>query len=137
MTCKQNQGNSEKFFYNPISITEEQLHIFPNLQTLHLYTKEDKYINNENIKKYVNWFERICYSDYKSNKQIEGKDIEYKKIILYRHDISELEKVKFQSEMIIPEGIVEINDCCFCKYWFFNTIYIPNSVTKLGKSCFW
>ena len=37
-------GNMTKFFYNPISIQEENIDFFPKAETLHLYTKEDQFI---------------------------------------------------------------------------------------------
>ena len=38
------RGNFDKFHFNPLSIKKEQLKLFPNIETLHLYTMED--VNN-------------------------------------------------------------------------------------------
>ena len=54
MTCKQNQGNSEKFFYNPISITKETINLFPNIESLYMYTEVDELLSDEIIKRYEN-----------------------------------------------------------------------------------
>ena len=43
MAVKRFRGNLEKFHYNPISLTEELLPFFPNVQTLHLYNNEDPF----------------------------------------------------------------------------------------------
>ena len=44
MGVKRFRGNLDKFFYNPISLTEETMGFFPNVKTLHVYDKEDKLI---------------------------------------------------------------------------------------------
>ena len=44
----------EKFHYNPISLNEKSLELFPNVETLHVY-EEDMYLTGGRIERYVNW----------------------------------------------------------------------------------
>jgi len=44
MVNKKFEGNFDKFHFNPLSINRRQLKLFPNIETLHLYTMED--VNN-------------------------------------------------------------------------------------------
>ena len=52
---KRMKGNMEKFYYNPISVNEQTISLFPNIQTLHCYDKNDNYIEKEKIYQYVDW----------------------------------------------------------------------------------
>ena len=47
--------NMEKFHYNPISVDEETVKIFPNIQTLNIYNDNDKYFKGVRIRKYCDW----------------------------------------------------------------------------------
>ena len=53
LSCPKFLGNMKKYFYNPIPLKNElERNLFPNLQTLYLYNKEDnKFLNDDKIKK--------------------------------------------------------------------------------------
>ena len=52
IAVKRFRGTLEKFFYNPISLTSDTVHYFPNLRTLHIYEKNDPVLKNKKIKYY-------------------------------------------------------------------------------------
>ena len=52
---KRMRGNMEKFHYNPISVNEESVQLFPNVETLHLYEERDEYLSGGRIERYVEW----------------------------------------------------------------------------------
>ena len=60
-------GNMTKFHYNPISLDEKLLSFFPNVETLHLYNKNDKYLKGQRIQWYVNWWEEIGWYESQKN----------------------------------------------------------------------
>ena len=72
----------EKYHFNPVEIPTKQRQYFKNLETLHLYTKEqNEFENDPNIKKRIYWHE-ISYSDYlkmkENNPNYEFKKIQYR-----------------------------------------------------------
>ena len=76
--CKRFLGNTSKFFYNPIPLTEQTREFFPNLQTLFIYNKEDNlfeedkriqrriiqlypyYLKYEQLKQIEEWTSKKC-----------------------------------------------------------------------------
>ncbi|ELP92392.1 leucine rich repeat containing protein BspA family protein, partial [Entamoeba invadens IP1] len=45
--CKKFNDNMEKFHYNPIPLTFKTLKYFPNIETLHLWNKDDDNFGNK------------------------------------------------------------------------------------------
>ena len=43
----------EKFHYNGISVDEKTVQLFPNIETLHIYKEDDKYLEGGRIQRYV------------------------------------------------------------------------------------
>ena len=50
--------NMDKFHFNPISLNYNTIHFFKNIETLHLYNKEDEYLQINNIQKYIDYINR-------------------------------------------------------------------------------
>ena len=128
-------ANMTKFHYNPISLDEKLLPFFPTVETLHLYNKNDKYLKGQRIQWYVNWWEeKGWYESQKSNNNLKEKySIEYKHIVYNRDDA--VIDLKNTSYVKIPNGVKEIDSCCF----YFSdiiSISIPSSVETIGDRCF-
>lgn len=137
MTCKRLNGTTYKFKYNPISITEEEYNdIFPNIETYHLYKRGDKMIQNENIKRYVDWFTQKSYQERINKMKENEKEIEYKNVIFTSEDrTNEIHKMQ-NNHFIVPFGVKEIGEYCFNSCSTIKEIAIPHTVTKLGNYCF-
>ena len=60
-TCKRMRNNMEKYHYNPMSLTEKTILYFPNVETLHIYNRSDKYIEGGRISQYCNWLRKGWY----------------------------------------------------------------------------
>ena len=77
---KRFRGNIEKLHFNPISVDEKIVSFFPNIETLHLYRKEDKFLKKGRIQFYVIWY-KVSYLEYlkikEENENIQCKWIEY------------------------------------------------------------
>ena len=150
MVTKRFRGNIEKFHYNPISLTNKLLPFFPNVETLHLYDKNDDFLIGGRIFKYCVWFSFYIYYDaMKKKKRLneEGYEIEYKRLSYYKssreydyneiikdkeNDKKEGDKVDFRLE----NGIIKIEENCFENYFQIKTITIPSSVKRIGKKAF-
>ena len=84
--CKKLRFNLEKFYYNPISITEQLLTFFHNIETLHIYNDQNKLFNGNNIKKYVVW-KRVSYKSMMEKKRYI-KNVEFKDVVLTKDDVN-------------------------------------------------
>ena len=49
MVCKRLRYNTNKFHYNPVSVDEETVKLFPNTETLNTYDNSDKYLTGGKI----------------------------------------------------------------------------------------
>ena len=65
MAVKRFRGNLDKFFHNPISLTEETMKFFPNVKTLHVYKKSDRLLKGGRIQWYFIWHEVDWYQSLK------------------------------------------------------------------------
>ena len=45
----------EKFHYNPISVNQHTVKLFPNIETLNIYKNEDQYLKGGRIQRYIDW----------------------------------------------------------------------------------
>ena len=59
----------EKFHYNPISLTEQTLPWFPNVETLHSYKQDDDYLTGGRIARYCEWCS-VSYKYYNQYKEM-------------------------------------------------------------------
>ena len=92
---KRMRGNMEKFHYNPISLDEKSIKLFPNVETLHIYKARDMYLTGGRIERYVNW-RKLSAHEYKQVKKELGKEIEYKRIVWTKNDTDKtIEKGKW------------------------------------------
>ena len=121
----------EKFHYNPIGITKQTLHFFPNLETLHLYDFTDEYLISWKIQRYVDWNERECYetNDIQEN---NNKPIDFKRIVYSSVDY----QLEEDNIILIPKGVQWITDKCFFEVDDIYSILIPSTITAIGSQAF-
>ena len=138
--CSRFLGNMTKFYFNPISLTKNQIHFFPYLQTLHCYKEEDELIQSEQIQRYVVWW-RINY--YKARTLSKDKEIEFKQMIYTKNDRDidfkkgkRIDKKSRFYSITIPEGVKELEENCFYYCQRLGNIEIPKSLSSFGKDCF-
>ena len=132
---KRLRNNMEKFHYNPVSITKKTKHYFPNIETQHLYTKEDKYIEGGRIIQYVDWNKKSYSETQTTDKKKKERKIEYKKIIWMDKDTKTFSKIKETGEVIIPLQVKEMDHHCFFNYWYFEKLVIPETVNHIPQRC--
>ncbi|EDR23218.1 hypothetical protein, conserved [Entamoeba dispar SAW760] len=121
---KKFQGNMERFHFNPIPLNEYSRRLFPNIETLHLYSKDDEVFKDGRIFKYIIWY-TISYSTYLKEKE-EGsvyKNIEYTQSDREEHG------------NIIPLEVKSLGWKCF-EYTDITSITIPKTITKIQWDCF-
>ena len=125
-TCKEYNNILNLLYYNPIPFNERIYKYFKNIQTLHLYSLHD--FEDINIPKII-WY-NVNYETYKNNETNIYKNIE-----ICQNDINKY-GVDILNEKI---NIVEIDNNCFndCNNINLKELIIPNSITKIGKYCFW
>ena len=129
--------NMEKFYYNPISINENNQQLFPNIETLHVYSQNDKYLTGGRIQFYVDWFKRVPYHQIESiKKENEGKDIKFKNIIWTAKDTEIQINDQFEQVLQFPSIVKEIEKDSLIKFSCnINKIIIPESVKIIPKEC--
>ncbi|MBQ4122167.1 leucine-rich repeat domain-containing protein, partial [bacterium] len=135
--------NMEKFHYNPVSLNIKTLSLFPNIQTLHTYKKEDEYLEGGRIVQYVIW-NRISYKNSMIWKENMGdeKKIEFKRLSWTQKDSLQEKKKQnpedvwgIKIEINIPEGVKEIDEDCFYGCNKLKQLTIPTTVTLIPKKC--
>ena len=87
--CKKLKYNMDKFHYNPISINNKTIKLFPYIETFHTYEENDQYLISQRIIQYVDWRKlRLCQIE-EIKKQNSGKVIEFKHILFTKEDVKE------------------------------------------------
>ncbi|BFU21957.1 leucine rich repeat protein, BspA family [Entamoeba histolytica] len=119
---KRFQGNMERFHFNPIPLNQYSRKLFPNIETFHIYNKEDEVFKDGRIIKYVIWY-KVEYSRYLEEKE-EGnicKNIEYTK-----------EDIKKYGNTI-PIEVNSLGEYCF---YGLKSINITSTISKIGNNNF-
>ncbi len=158
--------NMEKFHYNPISVNEKTVKYFPNVETLHIYNENDKYLEGGRIFQYVDWYNNFFSEALKIRKENPEKNIEFKKVVLAKYSFAEF--LNKNGEELVPKGIMtiihdkggyykhniqsidlvkfekeynvriaELGDGCFRGYESLESLILPSSLEKIGCECFW
>ncbi|GAB1221101.1 hypothetical protein ENUP19_0064G0004 [Entamoeba nuttalli] len=99
---KRFQGNMERFHFNPIPLNQYSRKLFPNIETFHIYNKEDEVFKDGRIIKYVIWY-KIDYSTYLQEKKYGS---EYKNITYTKEDR------EIYGNTIPPE-VTSLKEYCF------------------------
>ncbi|GAB1221254.1 hypothetical protein ENUP19_0075G0002 [Entamoeba nuttalli] len=148
MGIKRFQGNMERFHFNPIPLNQYSRKLFPNIETFHIYNKEDEVFKDGKIFKYVIWY-KVSYSTYLEEKEEmnEYKNIEYTQKDRKKYgntipiEVNSLGYICFEycttlTSINIPTSVSKIGNYCFYGCISLKSIEIPTSVNKIGYSCF-
>ena len=139
MTTKRFRGNMTKFHYNPISLSSKTIHLFPNVETFHLYSKKDKFLTCGRIFQFVVWYD-VGYKEYQKlnqfDKQIkllkENYPIHWKSIT-FRPTEAKL----FKQTQLFPNEIQKIQISYLNDYWTnIQSISLPHSIQSISNNCF-
>ncbi|EDR22079.1 hypothetical protein EDI_146410 [Entamoeba dispar SAW760] len=122
---KRFRGNMERFHFNPIPLNEYSRRLFANIETLHIYNKEDEIFKDGKIFKQVIWY-LVNYSIYFKEKEQGNiyKNIEYTKY----------DRNKYGNT--IPSEVKSLGYKCFKECSSLQSINIPSSINELGYECF-
>ncbi|ELP90188.1 hypothetical protein EIN_482120 [Entamoeba invadens IP1] len=144
LVCKKFGDTMEKFHFNPIPLIFKTLGYFSNIETLHLWNREDETFGNGFlIKKLQNGdnedipvFKKAFYKiivwfnvDFETVDQNKSRNIEFKNVTYTRDD-----REKFGN--IIPSSVTSIGEKCFNWCSYLSNITIPLSVTSFSDWCF-
>ena len=144
--------NMEKFHYNPISMTEKLLEYFPNVETLHLYEKDNLIFTGKRIQQYVDWNLRD-FSHAQTIKQflqtynIHSENIEFKNIDFRCYDFMNYKKEFYPDsktkifEIEIPLGVTKIENI-FSRWMDYSMtisevkkIVFPTTLKMISNDC--
>ena len=147
---KRMKNNLEKFHYNPISLHNKSIHLFPNIETLYIYNKDDKYLTGGRIQQYINW-NKFSFYNYEENKKLnKEKIIEFKKVVWTKEDTekeAEIQQTNLKNKdesfdidnwifiIKIPTIVNELDENCF-ENIYIDEIEIPETIKSIPKKCF-
>ena len=141
-TVKKFGGIIDRYTYNPVPITKQTINFFPNIDTQHLYTKDEDFLKSDKIKKYVVWYKMAFYR----HKQIKkDRDVDFKRIAFTNEDaLKEYQLAKkknnaddtYAHAFKIGHGITEVDDGAFNIPNPIQSVSFAPTVTTLGKECF-
>ncbi|EDR23667.1 hypothetical protein EDI_089870 [Entamoeba dispar SAW760] len=122
---KRFQRNMERFHFNPIPLNEYSRRFFPNIETFHIYNKNDKTFDDGRIFKTIIWY-TVDYSTYLFEKEQGNicKNIEY----------TQYDRNKYGN--IIPPEVKSLGYECFYECDSLKSVNIPTTITSLGNYCF-
>ncbi|ELP93642.1 hypothetical protein EIN_239720 [Entamoeba invadens IP1] len=162
LVCKKFERNMEKFHFNPIPLNSKTLGYFPNIETLHLWNKEDENFGNEFMTnteenkvvlkkeffRIIVWF-NVEFETVDRNK---SPNIEFENVTYTQNDseifgnnipssITSISEYCFDgcnslSSVNIPFGVTSIGDWCFNECINLRSVTIPSSVKSIGYGCF-
>ncbi|EDR23897.1 hypothetical protein, conserved [Entamoeba dispar SAW760] len=119
---KRFQGNMERFHFNPIPLNQYSRKLFTNIETFHIYNKDDEIFNDGKIFKKVIWY-LVNYSTYLKEKEQGNicKNIEYTQPDIKKHGIT------------IPPEVKSLGEYCF---YGLKSINIPSTISKIRNNNF-
>ena len=140
MTTKRFRFTMERYYYNPIPITSKTAKFFPNIETQHIYSKDDEKIKKGRISRYCYWYPVEISSVHSS---LQKENIEYKHLVytekyakkIYSETKKKSNKKKdFKMEFVVPEGVKELGDFCFDSIPV-KSLKLPSTLKIFGKNC--
>ncbi|ELP89651.1 hypothetical protein EIN_349310, partial [Entamoeba invadens IP1] len=154
--CKKFSNNMKKFHFNPIPLNCKTLEYFSNIETLHLWQKEDENFDNGfivNMELNEDHKENEIYQDINTNKTKIFKKAFYNIVVWFSVDFETVDKnkgrnIQFKNVTFtennrkkygnnIPFGITTIYKRCFYECSSLSSVSIPTSVTSIGEGCFY
>nr|BAN38247.1 leucine rich repeat protein, BspA family [Entamoeba histolytica] len=148
MGVKRFQGNMERFHFNPIPLNQYSRKLFPNIETFHIYNKNDTKFQDGKIFKQVIWYE-VNYQDYLKEKA-SGND--YKNVFINKDEKGvDLNNVpepingigdnfyasSNMTELQLSPKIKRIGKNCFSHCDQLTKVTVPTSISVLSDSCFY
>ena len=142
LSVKKYQGNMKKFVFNPISVTDENIHFFPKISTLYLYNPEDQPIVSIKISNIVR--NELSWFDFCKNSQKKSKKNSKQKIVYMKSDRDiDYEKGKkknngnewYKHDFIISDKVEIIQKKCFFQFTKISSITLPEHI-QLQRLCF-
>ena len=148
LVCKKFKETSEKFHYNPIPLDKSSRKLFPNLETLHLYSKTSEQFSDGRIFRNVLLY-TVDYNEFLKQKELGNicKNVEYTKMNRIQYGLEIPENVNILGERCfshcqqveeikIPKNIQIVKHGCFDGCENLKSIDIPFTVTTIGNFCF-
>ena len=133
---KRLKKNMEKYQHNPLSLNETTVKYFPNIDTLHIYERNDKYLVSGRITKYVDWITRNWNEVNHIKLSNKTKDIYFKDCIWSTEDSKE-EETKGNIYIEIPKEVKRIEENAFYQYGRnLKRITIPETIEQIPERCF-
>ena len=142
LSVKKYQGNMKKFVFNPISVTDENIHFFPKISTLYLYNPEDQPIVSIKLSNIVR--NELSWFDFCKNSQKKSKKNSKQKIVYMKSDRDiDYEKGKkknngnewYKHDFIISDKVEIIQKKCFFQFTKISSITLPEHI-QLQRLCF-
>ena len=131
LTTKKFKEIPKKYKYNPISIDQKSIDLFPNIEKQILYAWND--IQIPEMKKYEVAYQETYFHYYLKYFAIRDK-ISAKHVVYSAEDRVNYECMKGDGN--IPENITQIADKCFEECNKLKSLKIPNTVTSIGRNVF-
>ncbi|ELP91464.1 hypothetical protein EIN_156210 [Entamoeba invadens IP1] len=131
LVCKKFRGNMEKFHFNPIPLNSKTLGYFPNIETLHLWNKEDENFGNGFLIKFnKNHVYNGMYEDVNKNRVYVPKRMFYQIVVWFDVDYVTINDENTSQNIKFKNIIYTKNN----RKQFGNNI--PLNVTSIGFRCF-
>ncbi|ELP89529.1 hypothetical protein EIN_127170 [Entamoeba invadens IP1] len=127
MVCKKYYNFTKNFHFNPISVSENNLVLFPNLETLHLYSPCDDFFPEKAFfQKIVHY--KVIHSSLPNAlpEHVTYSFVEYVVNGYYSKEI-----------VSIPPLVTSISDGCFRGCFALSSVSLCSTVTRLGAACFY
>ena len=122
-------NNTEKFHYNPIPLTTEIRHLFPNVETLFIYD-----INNyESFEEDKRIIKRFCVHPISTLQFNDLSETKKQQLIFKTIYFNKEDRIYFRSS--IPKYVNEIAPNTFENY-FLQSFELPSNITRIGNNCF-
>ncbi|ELP85344.1 hypothetical protein EIN_085960 [Entamoeba invadens IP1] len=140
--CRKFRFTLEKFRFNPIPITSHKL--FPNIETLVLYSSDDNVFDTPLIRVEYN----VVYSHYKKMDQTKTQ---YKRVVFNQYERRMYRGVIFDGvttltprcfencsvdDISIPPSVRSIGEFCFYKCYKTKTLTVPGTIKIIPLACF-
>ncbi|ELP86047.1 hypothetical protein EIN_446040 [Entamoeba invadens IP1] len=145
MVCKKFKDNMMKFHYNPIPLNKKNINYFLNIETLHLWSREDENFGNvikdpdtfglthvfkslfckKKLFRVVVWFNIDCQTVSMNN-----KNFVFKNVTFTENDL------ELFGEIPKSINITSIGDYCYRGATNLTTFHIPSGVTSIEDYCF-
>ena len=141
--CKRFKNNLDRYFYNPIPLTQQILSFFPFLRTQFIYDENDEILYDDKIQ-YYDVFYEIPYrkaKEMRNRKEMKGKQIKFRKMYYSSYDLINMcdEKNISKNELkhiTIPNEVCRLTSGCFYECELLQSIDIPESATNICSVCF-